>query len=67
MGSAVASRLGAIGKSVVQISQTHNYRRGIVVFQLFRRSAHLCGGSRRRGIGQNGESLLFNACGRRAT
>jgi hypothetical protein len=42
---AIASGLGAIGEAVIEISQTHNYRSGIIVFQFFGRSAHL-GGAR---------------------
>jgi len=40
---AIASGLGAIGEPVVEISQTHNYRSGVIVFQFFGRLAHLRG------------------------
>jgi len=40
---ALASGLGAIGEAVIEISQTHNYRGGIIVFQFFGRSTHLGG------------------------
>ena len=39
---AVTSGLGAIGEPIIEISQAHNYRGGIIVFQFFRRHAHLC-------------------------
>ena len=39
----IASGLGTIGEPIIEISQAHNYRGGIIVFQFFRRHAHLCG------------------------
>jgi hypothetical protein len=35
--------LGTIGEPITEISQAHNYCGGIIVFQFFRRHAHLCG------------------------
>jgi hypothetical protein len=40
---AIASGLGTIGEPIIEISQAHNYCGGIIVFQFFRRHAHLCG------------------------
>jgi hypothetical protein len=40
---AIASGLGTIGEPIIEISQAHNYSGGIIVFQFFRRHAHLCG------------------------
>jgi hypothetical protein len=40
---AIASGLGTIGEPIIEISQAHNCSGGIIVFQFFRRHAHLCG------------------------
>jgi hypothetical protein len=40
---AIASGLGTIDEPIIEISQAHNHCGGIIVFQFFRRHAHLCG------------------------
>jgi hypothetical protein len=39
---AIASGLGTIGEPIIEINQAHNCCGGIIVFQFFRRHAHLC-------------------------